>query len=105
MPSKLEKVAIDNPFIDRRVKLLPCQKERMRYMYETTGLSYNQLAQHYGVSKRLIIFCCNPDSLEKSKSDFSQRRKDGRYYDKEKHREAISELRKYKKELNQKGIL
>ena len=71
-------------------------------MYETTGWSYNQLANLYGVSKRLIIFYCNPDSLKKTKDDFAERRKDGRYYNRDKHREAVSSLRNYKKNLNLK---
>ena len=102
MPLKEDKKPLASPFLDRRTKLLPCQRERMKYMYETTGWSYNQLANHYGVSKRLIIFCCNPDSLQKTKDDFAERRKDGRYYNKDKHREAVASLRNYKKNLNLK---
>lgn len=100
MPLKEDKIKLDNAMLDRRCKLLPCQKERMRYVYERSGYSYAQLAKKYGVSKRTIMFCCNPESLEKVKQQFAQRRKDGRYYKKESHRLSTASLRQYKKDLN-----
>jgi transposase len=71
----------------------------MKWMYENSGLSYNQLAKKYGVSKRLIILYANPEIEEHSKDLYRQRRKDGRYYKKEKHTKAIREHRNYKKDI------
>jgi transposase len=99
MPRKSDSIAIGCNFLDRRMKLLPCQKERMKWMYENSGLSYNQLAKKYGVSKRLIILYANPEIEEHSKDLYRQRRKDGRYYKKDKHTKAIREHRNYKKDI------
>ena len=99
MPQKIDKIGLSTPFLDRRVKLLPCQKERMLYMKNSTGKSYAQLAAFYKVSKRTIMFCCNPESLAKAKEQYKERRKDGRYYKREEHTKSIMSLRAYKKEL------
>jgi hypothetical protein len=99
MPRKTDLIPINCNFLDRRVKLLPCQKERMKWLYENSNMSYSQLALKYGVSKRLIIICVNLDKAEKMKSDAADRRKDGRYYIKEKHTKAIREHRNYKKQI------
>lgn len=99
MPRKTDLKPIQCNFLDRRFKLLPCQRERMKWLYENSNMSYNQLAKKYGVSKRLIILCVNPESAEKVKAQYAEKQRDGRYYNREKHTIAIREHRQYKKEI------
>ena len=76
MPYSTEHIALQNPFIDKRSKLLPCQKERIFAMYhETDDWSLNGLAKRFGVSKRTIHFIVKPETLEKAKADFAERQK------------------------------
>jgi len=78
---------------DKRVKLTPEQKEEIRIKYELGGYSQRALADEYGVSRRTIKFIIDPDSLERAKQQYRERRKDGRYYNREKHSKAVKELR------------
>lgn len=96
MPRKTDAMAINDVFIDRRVKLLPCQKEMVLYWREK-GLSQRQLAKMFKVSRRLITFVLDP---EKQKENLKRRAERGghkQYYDKDKHAEAIRDHRNYKK--------
>jgi|688.fasta_scaffold25578_10 hypothetical protein len=65
MPYKTEKVKFDCPFLDRRTKLLPCQREMMLY-WHNEGLSQRKLASMFGVSRRLVIFTCHPEKKKKN---------------------------------------
>lgn len=65
MPSKTDNIKIDCPFIDRRVKLLPCQKEMVVYYYNK-GFSQRKIAKMFNVSRRLIVFIIYPDRLIKN---------------------------------------
>ena len=103
MPRKSDSVAIKNKSLDRRVKLTDEERIEIADAYKSGGTSYNKLAVEYGVSKRLIMFIVNPDKYEVAKNQFSERQKDGRYYDREKHNKAVREHRDYKKELFSKG--
>ena len=64
MPYKTERVKLDSAFIDKRVKLLPCQKEMVVY-WTKQGLSQRQLARMFNVSRRLITFIQDPKKKEK----------------------------------------
>lgn len=99
MPYKTEKLKLDNYFIDKRTKLLPCQKERVYHMYYHDNYSLNQLAKIFHCSKRLIHFIVKPEKKEKADLQYKERRKDKRYYDKEKHKNAMNKHRKRKHEL------
>ena len=100
MPRKTDSIPIKDRVLDGRIKLLDCQREMMPIIRETHGLSYNQLARRYGVSKRLAIFICKPETYAKSRE---QRREKGqKYYDKEYHTAAIQKHRLKKKELFKK---
>ena len=103
MPRKSDSVAIKNKSLDRRVKLTDEERIEIADTYKSGGTSYNKLAVEYGVSKRLIMFIVNPDKYEVAKNQFSERQKDGRYYDREKHNKAVKKHRDYKKELFSKG--
>jgi hypothetical protein len=73
MPYKTEKVKIECPFLDRRIKLLPCQKERMLHLRDL-GYSQRKLAFVFNVSRRLVQFVIDPDKKEK---DLQNRRDRG----------------------------
>jgi transposase len=63
MPYKTEKLKLDSPFLDKRVKLLPCQKEMVLYWTER-GMSQRNLAKLFKVSRRLITFIQDPKKKE-----------------------------------------
>jgi transposase-like protein len=105
MPYKFEKIPINNEKLDKRVKLTEADKENIKKEYETGTIGINALARKYGVSKRLIQFTLFPERKEQAKKAFAERRKDGRYYDKDKQREYQRKHRSHKKELYDKGHL
>lgn len=105
MPYKFEKIPINNPANDKRVKLTDEDKANIKAEYESGSISIHGLAKKYKVSKRLIQFTLFPERKEKAKQLFLERQKDGRYYDKEKHKEYMKNHREHKKELYQKGLL
>lgn len=57
--------------LDGRRKLSDEDREDIRKLYASGDFSYNQIARDYGVSKRLIIFICNPES---KKREYARRR-------------------------------
>ena len=98
MPYKTEKTAINDPFLDRRTKLLPCQREMVHYWYGI-GTSINGIARIFKVNKRLIQFELFP---ERHKKNLQHRRDRGGsviYYDKEYHNEHMNDHRAYKYKL------
>lgn len=99
MPYKTEKLKIDNPFMDRRCKLLPCQKEQMVWWWKQ-GTSQRALARMFNVSRRLVQFTCMP---EKKVKDLQNREARGgwkQYYvGGESWAETIRKHRKYKYDL------
>ena len=104
MPYKSEKIKIAGTSHDRRRKLTEDQKEYIRWLREEEQLSYNQLARQFGVSKRLIIFICKPEIMEKAMERFKQYRKEGRYKPtKEEWAETMKEHRHYKEKLHKDG--
>lgn len=105
MPYKFDKTPINNPKNDKRVKLNDKDRENIRKEYAEGFVSQNDLAKKYKVSKRLIQFVLNPKKQEKAKQQFAERQKDGRYYDKEKHREYMKNHREHKKDLYSRGLL
>lgn len=105
MPRKSDSIPINNPQNDKRVKLTDEDRENIVKDYATGQFSQRGLAEKYGVSRRLIQFTLNPEKLEVVKKQFAERQKDGRYYDKDKHREYMKKHREHKIELNKKGLL
>jgi hypothetical protein len=63
------------------------------------GLSYAKIAKAIGCSKRAVMFVINPEMQDRCKEQHKERRKDGRYYIKEKHTEQMREHRQYKHEV------
>lgn len=105
MPSKLDKVPINNEKLDKRVKLTDEDKENIVKEYATGVISITGLGKKYGVSKRLIQFTLFPERKEKAKQRYAENRKDGRYYDKDKHKVYMKKHREHKKDLDEKGLL
>jgi hypothetical protein len=99
MPYKTEKLKLDCPFFDKRVKLLPCQKERMVHLHKL-GYSQRKLASIFQVSRRLVQFITCP---EKKVKDLENRRDRGGsmiyYKGGEEWNKTTREHRKYKHEL------
>lgn len=95
MPYSTEKLSLKNVFIDKRTKMLPCQKERAIAMYGE-GVSITQLAKLFKVNKRLIQFLLFPERKKKNIQDREMRGGWKQYYDKEKHNESMNEHRKRK---------
>lgn len=95
MPYKTDKLAINDFFIDRRTKMLPCQKERAKQLY-SEGIGIRALARMFHVDKRLIQFLLFPERQKKNVQDREKRGGWKQYYDKTKHAEAIKDHRKYK---------
>jgi hypothetical protein len=98
MPFITEKVAIKSRGLKRSCKLLECQKEMVIH-FRQLGESYNTIANRFKVSKRLIIFICNPDALKRNILLRKARGGSKIYYDREKHNEAMKKHRSYKQEL------
>lgn len=98
MPYKTDKLKLDSYFIDKRTKMLPCQKERAIAMYSENDISIRSLAKMFKVNKRLIQFVLFPERKKKNIHDREKRGGWKQYYSKEKHKESIKKhrIRKHK---------
>ena len=108
MPYKFEsekKIIGNNPTLDKRYKLTDEDKENIKKDYETGSISINGLARKYNVSKRTIQFTLFPERKKRNQELAKERRKDGRYYDKENHKAYVKAHRNHKKELDKQGLL
>ena len=98
MSKKLDKFTLHDPFLDRRIKMLPCQKENVIRMFNR-GASINSISRMYKVNKRLIQFIIYPERQSECLKRRQERGGTKMYYDKEKHNAATKEYRKHKKEI------
>lgn len=98
MPYKTNTIPFDDPFLDRRTKLIPCQREMIVRLNEE-GWSQRQLAARFKVSKRLIQFVLDPEKQEKNYQKRIEKGGSKQYYNKEKHTECIRNHRRYKHEI------
>lgn len=105
MPRKVDSMAINNPKLDKRVRLSDEDKKNVVKDYESGLYSIRALERKYKVSRRLIQFTLFPERAEHAKKLYKERRKDGRYYDKDKHREGTQKHRDYKDELLKQGLI
>jgi c-di-AMP phosphodiesterase-like protein len=103
MPRKSDIIPINNESLDRRVKLTKEDKELVKWFREEEQVSYQKLANRFGVSKRLIMFICRPELLQKNLNTREERGGSKIYYDKNKHKEYMKDHRDYKKELYKQG--
>ena len=98
MPSKVDKWTINDPKLDRRIKLQAAQKQEIIDLYKQ-GASMRHLARSYDVDRRLIDFIVNPERKERN---LQLRRDQGgskAYYNKEKNTAAMRKHRQYKSQL------
>jgi len=68
------------------------------------GMAVRAIAREYAdkCSRRTIIFLLNPEEKNRAAEAFKERRKDGRYYDKDKNREYMRKHRAKLKALTEK---
>ncbi|MCK5806411.1 MAG: hypothetical protein KAI66_26500 [Lentisphaeria bacterium] len=90
---------------DARVKLTSSDKELMRALRVSEGLSQRQLALMFGVSRRLVTFVLDPDKLIANKAARAARGGTASYYDKEKHAAYTRKHRRGKQKLALAGLL
>lgn len=98
MPAYADYHTIKDPFLDRRTKLLPCQREMVHHWYER-GHSITSIAKLFHVNKRLIQFELFPERRKKNIEHRRDRGGSSIYYNKESHTKAIANYRKYKHKL------
>ena len=98
MPAKYEKIKVGKER-NRNRKLPPDKHDEIRKKYAEGGTSQRKLAAEYGVSRRLITFILNPDKYALNRQRLAERQAEGRYYDKEKHRQYTKRYRDHKKEI------
>ncbi len=86
--------------LDRRVKLTDDDKARIAKLYKQ-GEPVREIARQFEkiCSRRSIQLILFPERRARLAEAFKQRRKDGRYYNREKWRERQREHRKYKQGL------
>lgn len=98
MPQKFR--AYTKELDDGRRKLTQEQKETILKHYEAGGISWQNLADAYGVSKRAIGFIVNEKTLEKVRERIKRHWKD--YYNKEERKDT---MRKYRAKKRKKGLV
>lgn len=98
MPYITEKLSIGCPFMDRRTKLLPCQKEMVLH-YHKLGYSQRVIAKMFNVSRRLIVFIIYPEKHEKNYQARLDKGGSKQYYDKNKNSEYKKTHRRYKQKI------
>lgn len=104
MPYRSERIKIEGTVYDRRRKLTEAQKEEIRLLRRQTGLSYNKIAERYGVSKRMIMFVVNPEKYAVAREQFKERQREGRYQvSREERASIVREHRHYKQGLHKEG--
>lgn len=103
MPYKSEKIKLPKEY-DRRIRFTDEKKAKASLLY-SQGESIQNIAKMLDVNKRLIQFYFFPERLERNKQLRQERGGSKIYYDREKHTEAIRNLRQYKQKLYLKGKL
>jgi transposase-like protein len=95
MPSKVDRIKV---VFDKRKKLNPDDKATIRQLYNQ-GWAIRAIGRYYGVSHRTIQFILFPERLEHNKELRRKRLENDpqRYYDRERHTEAVRDLRIRKK--------
>nr|DAE30238.1 MAG TPA: Protein of unknown function (DUF2481) [virus sp. ct5rm7] len=104
MPYRSEKILICGTQYDRRQKLTPEQRAEIFHRYHTEDVSQRQLAQEYGISRRLVTFIIDPEKMETASEGLKRRKAKGLYKpDKQKWAATVREHRRYKQQLYKQG--
>lgn len=100
MPKLVDKLSLKNEFLDKRVRLLPCQREMIHYNYLKFQCSIHKLSKIFKVDRRLIQFELFPE--RKLQNVLKRKERGGwtQYYDKDTHRISIQTHRNNKDEIN-----
>jgi hypothetical protein len=83
MPRKTDTIPINNELLDRRVKLTQDDKKLIVWLREEEQISYQTLANRFGVSRRSIIFICRPELKVKDLENRKKRGGSKLYYNKD----------------------
>lgn len=102
MPYKTDKTAINSPFLDRRNKLLPCQREMIPYWFER-GKTIGFLSKMFHVSRDLIWYILNPEKLENNRRAMKAR--GAKHKNRQKHIRNVLRSRKYKHKKLKKFLI
>ena len=103
MPSKIDRIIINNENLDKRVKLTADQKLEIIGLKET--YSQRATARMFGVSRRTIQFIWFPEKLAENKARRAERGGWKQYYNKEENTKSHKKHRAYKKELFKKDLI
>lgn len=95
----IDTVLIDDPFLNRRNKLLPCQLEMVAWWNDNSDITQQQLADMFKVSRRTISFILNPEAEIQNKKRRKERGGSKLYYDKDYHTVKMKESRTHKQSL------
>lgn len=98
MPYKSQKIRFNDPFLDKRCKLIPCQVEMVKKLHEE-GWSQRQLATRFNVSRRLIVFTVYPERRVKNYQKRVERGGSKQYYEPEKWPEIVRNHRRRKHQI------
>jgi uncharacterized protein YjcR len=99
MQQNIDKISIKDPFLDRRSKLLPCQKEMVQYWYNEKGMAIKAIARMFKVSPRTIHFILFPERKEANMKKWKERGGWKQYYDKDTRAADESNYKAYKKKI------
>lgn len=100
MPYKSDKIRIAGTSYDRRLKLTREEREKIKYLYDTSVHSQRKLASMFNVSRSLIAMVVNPAIRERSNARYRERMRNGRYRKSREERARLArEHRKYKRQL------
>lgn len=99
MPYKFESIAINSPLLDRRYKLLDCQKERIKDLHHRCGYAMRFLARMFNINRTTVKFICYPDAYERNKQLYKERGGSMKYYTKEKQAAYMRKHRANKKTI------
>lgn len=95
---KTDHKRIEDRFLKKSAKLIPCQKEMVLYWYKH-GMTIAGISRLFKVSKRTIQFILFPERAEKN-IELRQKRGGSKiYYEKEKHKIAMQKHRNYKRQI------
>ena len=83
---------------DRRVKITPEMKESVFDLYKM-GYSQRAIARELKIDRVSVKYLLFPEKLKHAKELYKERRKDGRYYNKEKHTIAVREYKRRKQKI------
>lgn len=100
MPKRVDKLSLKNEFLDKRVKLLPCQREMIHFNYEKFGYSMRTLSKIFKVDRRLIQFELYPERKIQNIQKRLERGGWTQYYNKEEHSVSMKNHRYNKDEIN-----